>query len=207
MFGRTGWRLLVAFSLILVVSVLRGQELQTTRSDVFGPGLVVHSPGDHLTMQVPFTAPGLRGIQGSRIAPKMMRSAGIIFSGKVISISRAATSPGEQAAPTVITFQVLHAIRGAVVGRNLTIREWAGLWNDGERYRVGEQVFLFLHPPSRLGLTSPVAGRLGRLVMDPHGRILMRPETTSAFAPDVTFEGKSFVPYSEFEQALQRVRY
>jgi hypothetical protein len=54
------------------------------------------------------------------------------------------------------------SIRGVREGHSLEVREWAGLWNSGERYRVGERVVRFLYPLSRLGLTSPVGGALGR---------------------------------------------
>jgi hypothetical protein len=57
-----------------------------------------------------------------------------------------------------ITFQVEQAIRRTRVGQQLTIHEWAGPWTAGERYRVGERLMLFLHAPSKLGLTSPSAG-------------------------------------------------
>ena len=33
-----------------------------------------------------------------------------------------------------ITFRVEQAMRGTRAGQILTIREWAGLWNSGERY-------------------------------------------------------------------------
>ena len=55
----------------------------------------------------------------------------------------------------------------------MTIREWAGLWNTGERYETGERVLLFLYPKSKLGLTSPVGGKLGRYAVDAAGRVLI----------------------------------
>jgi hypothetical protein len=109
--------------------------------------------------------PGVIGFQ------QIASAAGIIFSGTVTAVARA--SPGEEAASTVVTFHVEHAVRGTAAGRTLIIREWAGLWVRGERYRVGENVLLFLYPPSRLGLTSPVAGGWGRFEVDRQGRVLM----------------------------------
>ncbi len=207
MAANVGWRLLVAFSLILVVSALRGQNVQISRPDLYAPAGKVPSPSEPAPVRGPLGAPIPRGSPVLHVIPRMIESSGIIFSGSVISVSRAGTVPGEQATPTVITFQVQHAIRGTVAGQKLTIREWPGLWNRGERYRVGEHVLLFLYPPSRLGLTSPVAGPLGRLAMDSQERILMRPETVGVFSPDLGFEPKYAVPYADFEQALQRIGY
>jgi hypothetical protein len=207
MAGNIGWRLLVAFSLILVVSALRGQEIQTNRPDLLAPTLEVRSTNELAPVQSPLGSRTFHGSPVLHLVPRMIHSSGIIFSGRVTSVSRARAVAGEMATPTVITFKVQHAIRGAVAGQKLTIREWPGLWNRGERYRVGERVFLFLYPPSRLGLTSPVAGPLGRLAMDPQERILMRPETASAFAPDLPFGGKDAVAYTDFEQALLHISY
>lgn len=100
-----------------------------------------------------------------------MRSAGMIFSGTVLKIEhlKPAGSPGI----TQITFRVENAIRGTHLGENLTIREWEGLWNSGERYRPGERVLLFLYPQSKLGLTSPVGGAVGRYEVDRTGQVLI----------------------------------
>lgn len=206
MAGSIGWRLLVAFSLILVVTTSRGQNAAISRPGEFSSGLEIH-PQSPLTAPVLFNPRIPRGGPILHVLPRMIHSAGIIFSGQVVSVTHAGAASGELATPTVITFRVQHAIQGAIAGQRLTIREWPGLWNLGERYRIGERVFLFLYPPSRLGLTSPVKGMLGRLAMDPQERILLRPEITNAFAPDLVFERKDSVPYADFERGLQRIGY
>ncbi|GAC1428679.1 MAG: hypothetical protein NVS1B11_11280 [Terriglobales bacterium] len=45
-----------------------------------------------------------------------------------------------------------------------------------DRYFVGERLLLFLYPPSKLGLTSPVGGSLGRFNLDSAGNVALRPE-------------------------------
>ena len=96
----------------------------------------------------------------------LTRSSGYIFSGTVTSVGRtAAATPGDVATMR-ITFRVEQAVFGVRTGQILTIREWAGLWAAGERYRPRERVLLFLYPPSRLGLTSPVGGSQGRFSID-----------------------------------------
>jgi hypothetical protein len=92
---------------------------------------------------------------------QIARSSALIFSGKVFSVDR---QPGNSVSPatTLIQLQVLEAIRGVRRGQVIQIREWGGLWDAGERYHKGEQVLLFLYPPGKAGLTSPVGGRGGR---------------------------------------------
>lgn len=101
----------------------------------------------------------------------LARRSGVIFSGTVIGIQHLDPDPSTTVATTQITFRVQTAIRGVRSGQGITIREWVGLWNNGERYRLGERVLLFLYPASRLGLTSPVGGRVGRFQIDSVGRV------------------------------------
>ena len=136
---------------------------------------------------------------------QLVRSAGIIFSGHVISIGRAAGPSGrDNPAATTVTFQVEHAIRGTSGGQSLTIHEWAGLWPSGERYHVGERVLLFLYAPSKLGLTSPVAGSMGRFALGSRGEIVMNAQHLATFVADPLLGGKTIVSYADFALAVQR---
>ena len=74
----------------------------------------------------------------------------------------------------------------------------------GQRYRVGERVLLFLYPPSKLGLTSCVGGRMGRFTVDPWGRVLLSAQHLSAFRADPVLGGKSRVRFSDFALAVRR---
>jgi hypothetical protein len=102
----------------------------------------------------------------------LTRNSGYIFDGTVLSVERVAEAEPGTLAAVQITFPVDQAIRGVRNGQVLTIREWAGLWNSGERYRSGERLLLFLYRPSKLGLTSPVGGPLGRFAVDPSGNVI-----------------------------------
>ncbi|MGA9306164.1 MAG: hypothetical protein WBW31_12250 [Candidatus Sulfotelmatobacter sp.] len=135
---------------------------------------------------------------------QLVRSAGIIFSGRVVFIGHAASPLRPNPASTAVTFRVENAIRGTLPGRNLTIHEWAGLWRSGERYRVGERVLLFLYSPSRLGLTSPVAGALGKFTMDAQGQVVMSGQHVATFAGDSFLAGKAVVSYADFTRAVRR---
>jgi hypothetical protein len=110
---------------------------------------------------------------------RMAVDSGMVFSGVVTLVRRSATLPGT----TQITFRVENAIRGVRRGQIVTIREWSGLWNTGERYVNGERVLLFLYPKSKLGLTSPVGGKLGRYAVDSAGRVLIGSPGTISVRP------------------------
>lgn len=110
----------------------------------------------------------------------MTRAAATIFRGTVVSVARVPANRPDQVEAVEITFHVDEAIRGTTTGATLRIREWAGLWTSAERYRAGEKLVLFLYPTSRLGLTSPVFGELGRLPVDDAGRVLLRVQPTDS---------------------------
>jgi hypothetical protein len=95
-------------------------------------------------------------------------------------------------------------MRGVSPGQKLTIHEWAGLWARGESYYVGERVLLFLYAPGKLGLTSPVAGALGRFALDSRGYIVMSPQHVVTLAADPILGGKTVVPYADFARAVRR---
>jgi hypothetical protein len=107
----------------------------------------------------------------------IVRGSGLIFSGRVLKVDH--VSSGSAPGFTRITFQVEDGIRGTRRGQIIEVREWEGLWNIGERYRPGERVVLFLYPPSKLGLTSPVGGAsTGHYSVDTSG--WMRPRVPRA---------------------------
>ena len=119
----------------------------------------------------------------------IIRDSGRIFAGTVIKVERVDPVPASYIATTQITFRVDEPIRGVRRGQVLQIHEWAGLWHTGERYRVGERVLLFLYPPSKLGLTSPVGGATGRLQIDRNRRVDLK---SASAAGARTIELKSF---------------
>jgi hypothetical protein len=222
------WRLLACFSLLFLTPILPapallGQGVVANRSAILAPisaTLPDTEPDPLLPRRLPLPLP-VGGPWRAPITPvtiglpQIVQAAGIIFSGQVTSVGRAdslaeradghAASPsGQSAAATLVTFKVEHALRGATTGQNLTIREWAGLWTARERYRVGERVLLFLYPPSKLGLTSPVSGPMGRFAIDPQGGIVMNEQNLSVVATDPVIGGKSRVPYADFYHAVRR---
>ncbi len=136
-----------------------------------------------------------------RLRPLTNKS-GYIFAGTVTAIHASPAHDAKDVATIAITFHVDHAVRGVRTGQSLTIREWMGVWENGQRYRVGEKVFLFLYQPSKLGLTSIVGGPQGRMSIHRGGQVnvgLVRYTRGVASGGPV----KNFVSVAELEQAVR----
>ena len=136
--------------------------------NLLSPAVIAEQPA---RLPIPGTIPP--GSQ-RRPPPPVTQGSGYIFAGTVKSVERA-TPKGNGVATVQIRFHVDQGMRGVRTGQSLAIREWAGLWQSGERYRPGERVLLFLYPPSKLGLTSPVRGPMGRFRIGPDGQIVVDP--------------------------------
>jgi hypothetical protein len=134
----------------------------------------------------------------------LVRAAGIIFSGTVIRVEPRSRTNSQALSTVAITFHVENAVRGSNAGRELTIYEWAGVWSSGQRYLVGERVFVFLYPRSKLGLTSSVAGPIGRFAVDTRGTLVLSPQHISAFRRHPVLGGKSRVSLSDFALAVRQ---
>ncbi len=105
----------------------------------------------------------------------LVRKSGYIFSGTVTGVKASPARKADGVSTVYVTFRVDHGILGVRTGTTLVIREWVGVWQSGEKYRVGEHVVLFLHPFSKLGLTSIVGGPQGRLQIGKGGGVVIRP--------------------------------
>jgi len=138
----------------------------------------------------------------------LTRKSAYVFKGTVLAVTRMPPDSGNSIASVQITFRVDQGIFGVRTGQTLKMREWAGLWEAGERYRPGEQVVLFLHRPSRLGFTSPVGGGLGRFTIDRTGSVVLRPGQATVLAPvlakPLPVTGKPRVSSLEFIRVVKR---
>ena len=108
------------------------------------------------------------------ISWRVLHNSGRIFSGTVLRVEHHNSDSSTALATTRIIFRVDEAIRNVRRGETVEISEWAGLWQSGERYHPGERVLLFLYPPSRLGLTSPVGNRAGRFPVNRAGLVAVK---------------------------------
>ena len=138
---------------------------------------------------------------------QLTRTSGYIFAGKVSAIERVPPRATPDVATVKITFQVEQGIRGVHTGQTLMIREWGGLWEQGERYHPGERVLLFLYRPSKLGLTSPVAGALGRFAVDKTGQINLQDRIASLDSDPIAvrLRRKTRVSSGDFARAIRRM--
>jgi hypothetical protein len=198
MFGRS-WCLL---AVVLLISASLGA--QSNSAPDFGFPIIAPrslpptvGPGGKPILP-PNPPPGTFGFK------QLADAAGAIFSGTVKSVARQPASSGEAIETVAITFHVEQAIRGATPGEDLIISQWMGAWSSGQRYRVGDRLLVFLYPPSKLGLTSCVAGGLGRFTVDALGRVLLTVQHLSAFRTDPVLGGKSRARFSDFALAVQR---
>jgi hypothetical protein len=100
---------------------------------------------------------------------QLSRRAGMIFTGTVIG----ATTPSARysaAVPTVeFRFRVDRAFAGVDSGQILTVHEWTGALPNQRPMSRGQHFLVFLYPPSRLGLTSPVGGSHAQIALDAGG--------------------------------------
>jgi hypothetical protein len=107
---------------------------------------------------------------------QLSRRAGMIFAGTVLASANQPTTTEQSrlgATQSIqLRFRVDCAITGVVVGQILTIHEWAGAWSMDRPPLRGQHILIFLYPPSRLGLTSPVGGALGQVGLDASGRMV-----------------------------------
>ncbi|HTE87651.1 MAG TPA: hypothetical protein VK639_01745 [Terriglobales bacterium] len=175
--------------------------MSSSISKIYKPGIILvflYVFSLQVTAQSFSSAPSLR---------QLTRSSGYIFAGKVSAIERVAARATPDVATVKITFQVEQGIRGVHRGQTLVIREWGGLWEQGERYRTGERVLLFLYRPSKLGLTSPVAGVLGRFAVDKAGQINLQDRIASLDSDPVAvrLRRKSRVTSGDFARAIRRM--
>ena len=104
----------------------------------------------------------------------VLRDSGKIVSGTVLQVEHRNSDSSSALAITRIVFRVDEAVRNVRHGQTVEINEWAGLWQSGERYHPGERVLLFLYPPSKLGLTSPVGNHAGRFAVNRAGQVTLK---------------------------------
>jgi hypothetical protein len=156
--------------------------------------------------------PGLGAAPARRFMPSLAQltaRSGYIFAGTVLHVERATAAGTNQIETVQVQFRVDQAVRGVKRNQVFTLREWMGLWNTGERYRPGERVFLFLYPASKLGLSSPVGGALGRFAVDAKGQIVLTKSRLAVLRPELPKRtaGRDGVPRldtREFARAVSR---
>jgi hypothetical protein len=110
---------------------------------------------------------------------QLSRRAGIIFAGTVVGGEMQSPRTDRPVPSAALQFRVDHAITGVASGQTLTIHEWVGAQSLHPPMHLGEHFLLFLYPPSRLGLTSPVGGALGQIHLDASGGYVAAANSTA----------------------------
>lgn len=163
-----------------------------------------------LLFTLPLHSPALGQELDAQTLARLSRNAGYIFSGTVLSVERMTPADTRSVATMQVRFRVDHALLGVRTGEVFTIREWAGLWESGERYRPGERLVLFLYPSSKLGLTSPVGGSQGRFAVDGRDDIVLNPPgrgtTGQGAAAGSPRKGGTRISRGEFVRAIRRAQ-
>ena len=207
MFGRSSAGLLACWLLMSAQLPLIAQQDDPVRTKIANPSEliwrqpVIVPPPTAIPPPIVPRYPVRTPVVG---LPGFARAAGMIFSGTVKNIERRPATRAQAIETVAITFHVDNAIRGVTPGEDVTIFQWIGLWSSGQRYRVGEQVLLFLYPPSKLGLTSCVAESMGRFEVDAQRRVLLSAAHRSVFRQDPVLGGKSRVSFRDFTRAVLR---
>lgn len=124
---------------------------------------------------------------------QLSRRAGMIFAGTVLApapqtltTQSSSTTPVAGTTPSFqLSFRVDEAIAGVERGQILTILEWTGAWSMHRPMTKGQHILLFLYPTSRLGLTSPVGGSLGQVVLDSSGKNVSSAASAAAVSVSV----------------------
>jgi hypothetical protein len=102
---------------------------------------------------------------------EISRASGMVFSGTVLSVESQPIDKGRPLPVILTKLRVDRAIVGVARDQIVTVPEWAGAWNTHRAMSAGERFLLFLYPLSRLGLTSPVGGRVGLVALNGRGEI------------------------------------
>ena len=151
---------------------------------------------------------------------QLSRRAGMIFAGTVLTPipPTDATETATRASLVVpgptpaieLSFRVDEPIAGVKRGQLVTIHEWTGACSMHSPMSQGQRILLFLYPPSRLGLTSPVGGSIGQVRLDSSGKNVSRASLKSTartaeqhLPPQNDFANVTVV---QLERAIRRAR-
>ena len=135
---------------------------------------------------------------------KISCTAQVIFSGTVLSVESQPARKGRPLPLIVTKFRVDRAIVNVKAGQIVTVREWAGAWAAHRAMTRGERLLLFLYPPSKLGLTSPVGGRLGQIVLNPRGEVAVaNPQIYPSRRPEWNTAAEAAVDSAAFTARLK----
>ncbi len=168
------WLALLCAALGLVSVAVYAQTDQAAAERILGPQWKQHSRQAGMIFFGTVLSAGTGGANNGGPVSGKLGSGGAVgeepVDGRPISGTLNRTGAGAVAA-VPLRFRVDTAIAGVEAGQILTIYEWAGAESLHPPMRPGEHLLLFLYPRSRLGLTSPVGGAQGQILLDATGMV------------------------------------
>ncbi len=107
-----------------------------------------------------------------------------------------------------LRFRIDRPIAGVRAGQIITIHQWIGASSRQPALHAGDRVLLFLYPPSRLGLTSPVGGAQGQIRLDPTGQhVAQNAQSTILHAqPGSRSPSRTSPSITQLERAIRSAR-
>jgi hypothetical protein len=172
------WLAVLCAALCLVSVAVYAQTDQAAAERILGPLWKQHSRQAGMIFSGTVLSAGRAGATGGKVV------AGNLVDGRLVGGPNDGTLNRAGAGPVTaipLRFHVDTAIAGVEAGQVLTIYEWAGAESLRPPMQTGERLLLFLYPRSRLGLTSPVGGAQGQILLNATGIV-------SASRPTVALE-------------------
>src|SRR5579862_5897129 len=136
----------------------------------------------------------------------LSRRAGMIFAGTVLSSGTQTLRMARSVRAIEVRFRIDRPIAGVAAGQVLTIHEWAGASFGYGSLRPGERVLIFLYPPSRLGLTSPVGGSPGQIALDSTGTYVATKDRGITQGDRPPLPAGALMKVSQLERAIRVAR-
>lgn len=124
------------------------------------------------------TAAGAEFLRRQVALPELSKRAAIVVQGRVVEARYESHPEYPNISTVLVTLQVERMVRGPE-GQQFTFRQYLPSMRaklGKPEYVVGQRVLLFLPPPSRYGLSSPLGGEQGRFQIsrDPQGNELVQ---------------------------------
>jgi hypothetical protein len=167
------WLALLCAVVCLGSVAVYAQTDQAEAERILGPQWKQHSRQAGMIFSGTVLSVGTAQVNGEKLVSGGLVDGRVIAGGptddRPISVTSSRTRAGAVVA-IPLRFRVDTAIAGVQAGQVLTIYEWAGYeWAAAESMhppmQPGEHLLLLLYPRSRLGLTSPVGGAQGQILL------------------------------------------
>ncbi len=152
---------------------------------------------------------------------EIIKYSGRIFSGRCIDVKKGFHPEYKNIKVTLITFETFEMLKGDAESEVTFMKFGHGreMPHSKINHKKGTEAFMFLYPESRVGFTSPVGGKQGRVIIktDPVSgeRSVLKNYLSSNWDKDnprtqidqnaVKDNIKKFLSYNDFTQLIKRI--